>query len=857
MIASAVFWTLFGAGLTVAAVVVLRVLSDRDDPDAIHPQLREALDHMSDGVVAVDGQGMVRMLNPAAQFMLGCDDRDVIGRPCESVLPGLLEGGELTLRGTDGRTIALDASRAPRAGAGPRLVILRDITERKAAESIDVLMHEINQQVLHGVGLDGIMPFVCETLTALHDLPLVWVGLREPDGSIRVVGAAGEDVERLRALNIRWDEGREAEGPTGRAVRMARTVLARIDDPQWEECLVTVRERGYRAVAAIPLFAQHGVVGALHVYTHDRFPMDALRRLELLAMRLGVAIRIAIDQRNLHLQSAAMEAAANGMVIADRDGRIEWANEAFTRLTGWPLAEAKGRRADFVLADQQPGTVAEWLGSAGWRGETMLARREGGSPAVDLTVTPMRGGDGRVTHYVLVQEDISERKRVEERVRYLANYDPLTALPNRGLFRDRLQHAVARARARGAILAVLFLDLDQFNRINDTLGHAVGDEVLKATVLRMSAAVRSADTLARVGGDEFAMILSDLPNAEAAANAARQVLAAVARPLEVGGNEVHMGASIGISVFPGDGDDADQLVTNADMAMYRAIREAPNSYRFYGNAMNAEVRARMNVERELRRAVGKQEFVLYYQPQVEAASGRIVCLEALVRWRCPDRGLIPPMEFIPVAEESGLILAIGEWVLIEACGQLRQWQRMGLPVVPVAVNVSAAQLRHQDFVARVRGVLADTGLPANLLEMELTESIVMEDAPAAVRLLGELSATGIKLAIDDFGTGYSSLSYLKRFPVDKLKIDKSFVRDLTTDNNDAEIARAIISLGHSLNLKIVSEGVETEGQLNYLIQEGCDVIQGYLFSRPVPAEEVEPLLRRGWLTPGKVDVAMV
>ena len=826
-------------------------------------QLRAILDNLADGVVTADGDGLVRVINPAAQVLFGWEAEELVGRPAARLLPdperpnepsGLLArdhalDGECLGRHRDGHDlpIELNISRVSVGGHALTVGLVRDLRERRLREAVDDLVHAMNHMVLEGRRLDEVMHLVSRRLKEMFRLEAVWIGTRAPDGTVTARAAAGVGLELVRGLGVRWD-GRPGGGdPTGAAIRLGRTQRAAVEEAEWAEALAGLGEAGWSSAVAIPLASRQQVAGALTIYA--RLPPESglVRRLEAVATRIGVAMRMALDQERLRLQGAAMASAADPIFITDRDGRIEWVNLAFTRLTGYALDEVVGNTPRLLKSGVQTQAFYEdmWrhLRSGDvWRGEVVERRKDGTLYTVEQTVTPMLDFDGQVSHFVVVHEDITDRKKAEERIRFLANFDPLTGLPNRTLFRDRLQQAANRARVARTKLALLFLDLDQFSRVNDTLGHDIGDRVLTAVVERLHAVAHSADTVARVGGDEFAVVQADLANAEAAAALARRIVEAVARPFDIDGHDIHIGASIGITLFPDDGDDPEQLVKNADMAMYRAIREAANGYRFFSNEMNSEVRSRIGLERELRRAVGRDEFVLYYQPQLEAATGRIVGVEALVRWQHPDRGLIPPAHFIPIAEECGLIVPLGDWVMAEACRQIEVWRAQGLDPVTVAVNLSAAQMRQEDLVGRIRRLLDETGTPPHLLEVELTESTVMEDAEAAVRILNAIHSFGLPLAIDDFGTGYSSLSYLKRFPVDRLKIDQSFVRNLATDPNDAEIARAIISLGHSLGLEVVSEGVETEAQLDYLRAEGCDVLQGFLFSRPVPAEAMAVLL---------------
>ena len=438
-----------------------------------------------------------------------------------------------------------------------------------------------------------------------------------------------------------------------------------------------------------------------------------------------------------------------------------------------------------------------------------------------------------------------DRRRAEDRLRFLSSYDALTGLPNRLTFREHLHKAWKRAEAEGGHLAVLLLDLDDLSKINDSMGHEGADHFLVVVAERLAQAARGAEMLARIGGDEFAVLLAGgQATAAAAAVLAQHLIETVGLPCEVDGHDVQLGSSVGMSVYPGDGPDADALLKNAEIAMYRAMRETPNGFRFFTARMDAELAERRRLEHDLRHSLSKGELALHYQPQVDIASGRIVGLEALARWSRDD-GPVPPARFIPVAEESGLIGPIGEWVLREACRQARAWDEAGLPAVPVAVNLSALQFRRSDLAQLIGRILAESGLPPGRLELELTESAVMADPAAAEYLLTEVRAIGVRLAIDDFGTGYSSLARLKRFPVNTLKIDSSFVADCAEDPNDAAIARAIIHLGHALGLSVVSEGVETGAQFDYLRSEGCDTVQGWLFSPAVPAEAAAEMLRRG------------
>ncbi|MGE0874702.1 MAG: putative bifunctional diguanylate cyclase/phosphodiesterase [Burkholderiales bacterium] len=451
--------------------------------------------------------------------------------------------------------------------------------------------------------------------------------------------------------------------------------------------------------------------------------------------------------------------------------------------------------------------------------------------------------DGRRAELV-VASDVTERLAAEARLAHLAQHDALTDLPNRLLLTDRMNVAIAQAQRSGRCLALMFMDLDRFKSVNDSLGHDIGDRLLREVAARLKSSVRAADTASRQGGDEFLVMLPDLDDADDAARVADKLVAAIAQPFRLDGTELVLTVSIGIACFPDNGRDAETLLRNADAAMYAAKDTGRNCYRFYSTDMNARAHDRLILEADLRRALERQQLFLAYQPQLDLASGAVVGLEALLRWNHPHRGVVPPGMFIPIAEDSGLIAPIGAWVLQAACRQHAAWHADGLAAGVMAVNVSAYQFRQADFVATVEAALTASGLPSHLLELEVTESVVMQGVGEVTRKLGELDALGVQISIDDFGTGYSSLAYLKQFPISRLKIDQSFTRGLPEDHESSAIAQAVISLGHSLGLNVLAEGIETEAQADFLRSMQCDAGQGYLYERPMPAAECTAYLQR-------------
>lgn len=492
--------------------------------------------------------------------------------------------------------------------------------------------------------------------------------------------------------------------------------------------------------------------------------------------------------------------------------------------------------------------------------EHYIVRQDGMYCCVHNHISSRADSTGRVRHMHGTIQDITERKAVEEKLHYLAMYDTLTGLPNRQLFHEQLTRAIARCKRSQEHLAVMFIDLDRFKRINDTLGHAVGDMLLQEVSSRLGQCVRSSDALARVAedtdgadgtsvarlaGDEFTAMLDGLAHPEDAARVANRILAELARPFVLDGEEVVVTSSVGIALYPGDGEQAEILLQHADVAMYQAKQQGKNTYQFFAGEMNTAAVERLKMESELRYALERGELLLHYQPKVDVSSGRITGVEALMRWQHPERGLVPPGKFIPVAEETGLIVAMGEWVLEEACRQKKAWRDAGLPALSMAINLASPSFRKPDLVERVAAALRSYGVPPAELCLEATESILMRDADVTMGTLNRLSELGVRLSIDDFGTGYSSLSYLRRFPIHQLKVDRSFVNEVTESADDAAIVAAIVSLARSLNLEVVAEGVETVEQVQCLAQQGCRTMQGFYFSKPLPVAELTRLLQEG------------
>jgi diguanylate cyclase (GGDEF)-like protein/PAS domain S-box-containing protein len=531
-------------------------------------------------------------------------------------------------------------------------------------------------------------------------------------------------------------------------------------------------------------------------------------------------------------------------MVTDAAGVIESVNPAFTRLTGYGAGEVVGKNPSILSSGRHDKAFYQkmWqqISEEGcWQGEVWNRRRNGELFPELLTITAIHDDQGAVSHYASLFSDISKLKESEEHIRSLAYYDPLTNLPNRRLFTDRLSVALAHAHRSEGQLAVLFIDLDRFKRINDSLGHSVGDGLLQEVATRLLAAVREDDTVARMGGDEFIILLSEVTEMESVIACARRITAAMGQPISAGGQELLVSCSIGISIYPDDGTDCETLVKNADSAMYRVKDEGRNNFQLYSPGMNTRSLEHLAMELSMHKAQENSELEVYYQPLFSAADGRLLGAEALLRWDHALLGRVSPADFIPLAEETGQIAAIGEFVLRQVCRQIGQWKEAGFGAINIAVNVSARQFQNKEFLPAVSALLAQEQADTSALTFELTESVLVEDALESIRTMAALRKMGIALSVDDFGTGYSSLSYLRRFPISKLKIDRSFIRDCGSNAQDAAIVSAVIALGHSLGLEVVAEGVESEVQLAFLKESGCDVIQGFFYSPAVSAATFE------------------
>jgi diguanylate cyclase (GGDEF)-like protein/PAS domain S-box-containing protein len=553
-------------------------------------------------------------------------------------------------------------------------------------------------------------------------------------------------------------------------------------------------------------------------------------------------------EATLRNAAAVLANTGEGVVVTDLDGMVTSVNPAFTTITGYTEAEIIGQNLRIGQSERHDRAFCEamWKSiqqTGSWQGEIWSQRKNGETYPKWVTVGTVYDKNAQPVGYVGTLTDISALKATERRLEQLATHDPLTGLPNRLILQARLEHALARSRRQELNGAVLFLDLDRFKVVNDTLGHAAGDQVLCTIAKRLKAWMRDIDTLTRLGGDEFVILLEDLPGPEYVAQVARRMIEQVLEPIVLDeGQEIFISTSIGISLFPGNGETPEDLIRNADAALYLAKEDGRGGFRFFTDELTKFASTRFDLENRLRRAIERHEFVLHYQPLVSLHDRRLKGVEALIRWRDPERGIVSPAQFIALAEDSGLIVSLGNWVLRTACAQMKAWMDSGLEGITLSVNLSPVQFRHGNIVGQIQRVLAETGLEGDVLELEITEGALMHATSDASEKLRSLRAMGIKISIDDFGTGYSSLAYLKRFPIDTLKIDQGFVREIAHDSTDRQIVIALISLANSLSFESVAEGIETEEQLAFLVKQGCASGQGYLFGRAMPAEEIQGFL---------------
>jgi diguanylate cyclase (GGDEF)-like protein/PAS domain S-box-containing protein len=695
---------------------------------------------------------------------------------------------------------------------------------------------------------------------------------KDSDECVLLIEAEADDAKRiLDVLGSATDEGYDVEWVTQLSSAIKRLRRGGVGAVVLDLILpdshgVETFDKLFQAAPRVPiLILSEADTEEMARQAVQRGAQDYLAKNQGSSYRLRRAVRKMLDCRAAEARLLENEAAnvtldsiVEAVMRADIHGNVIFLNRMAERMTGWCREEALGRPVADVLriVDGVGGAAVPHAVEIAMTEDKLarifencsnciLVRRDGFEFGIEKMVTPVHDQDGVVTGTVVAFHDVTVARARSLEISHQAHYDFLTDLPNRMLFNDRLTQAISLAVRQGKQLALMFVDLDHFKQINDSVGHAVGDKLLQSIAKRLVTCVRRTDTVSRLGGDEFVVLLSQVEREEDAAFSAGKILMALAAPYTIENKSLDITVSIGVSTYPGDGLEAESLMDKADTAMYEAKQNGRNSYQFFRPEMHARLADRQLLEGDLRYALGRNEFLLHYQPKYNLQTGQITGVEALIRWVHPQRRTVSAGQFVPIAEECGLILSIGRWALLEACRQARAWSDSGLGIVPVAVNVSATEFRDKDFLSEVRAALIATGVEPQNLELELTESVLMDDADSAVDKLRALKAIGVQLAIDDFGTGFSSFTYLRRFPVDALKLDQSFVQEITQDPGDATIVSAMINIGNSLRLRVIAEGVETRAQLKFLQSHECGEGQGYYFSRPVMAEEAGKLLMAG------------
>jgi diguanylate cyclase (GGDEF)-like protein/PAS domain S-box-containing protein len=750
--------------------------------------------------------------------------------------------------------------------------VLLDITDRKVTEAklqrmtrLYAALSQCNQSIVHCSSEQELFPQICRDAVQFGGLAMAWIGMIDADAErVQPVASFGTGVDYLESIEIRLSaDSPTGRGPVGTCLREGRPYWCQ--DYQHDPATAPWHERGarygWRSMAALPLLRKGRTVGAFVVYADmpDAFDEAAQKLLVEMAMDISFAMDRFADERerkqavealrvsDLHLRTI-IETEPECVKVIDRDGSLVEMNSAGLAMLEADSIESARRHhlVDYLPPEHRAAFMAlhqRVLNGESGTLEFEVMGLKGTRRWLETHAAPMRDAQGAVVSLLGITRDITERKHAESRIQYLANFDALTGLPNRNLLADHVQYAIGLMRHGHENLCVMFVDLDRFKDINDTLGHSLGDAFLIETGKRLQSVLRETDTVSRLGGDEFVLILPD-SGARAAAHIAEKLLESISRPCRIGPYDLVVTASIGIAVYPNDGEDLETLSRSADTAMYRAKQEGRNGYRFFTADMQERATRHMRLTHAMRRALELDQFHLHYQPQINIGSGNVIGVEALLRWNHPEFGDLSPAEFIPVAEYSGLILPIGEWVLRTAVRQLKSWIDRGHPPMIMAVNLSAVQFRHRSLPDLVRDILAEAQLPPEFLELELTESVAMHDPLGAIAIMDRLHERGIRMSIDDFGTGYSSLNYLKKFKVYKIKIDQSFMREISSRVEDRAIVAAIISMSKNLGLLTIAEGVETSGQLAFLSEQGCDEAQGYYYCKPLPAAEFEAFMEK-------------
>lgn len=843
---------------------------------------RHALDHSFDEIYRINVDGRIIDANRAACENLGYYRNELVGRSISDIDPNyspeawaghwreLEQRGALTHetlhRTREGWEYPVEVAERYLIYEDEPFVfgVARDVRARNAAEASARRANEAlralsraNAALSQATDEHDLFKRVCEALTSSRGYPLAWVALvgGNRDRTVTIAAAAGDAQPYLEHLQVTYDDSPQGQGPTGKAIRSGEIQVMRDldDDPDYALWQATASEYGFRTSVSLPIRVDDRIVGALNVYSTEPWAFDE-RELPLLgelAADLGFGVRtmeIRADRdrqlARLRLAGTVFDNSAEGILIADADQRIEMVNRAFTQITGYEASEVIGQQPVILQSDLHEPSFYEQIWSqlaqeGYWQGELHSRRRNGEVYPQWLTISEVRDESGVITHYVAIFADLTQAHQTQKELTFRTYHDPLTGLPNRTLFRQRLQQALDNPDPR---LAVVLIDLQGFRALNDSFGAGGGDEVLCQTAERLRAVLRQHDLIARPGADEFWITVHDEPGHPGIDEWIRHLMTAISEPMTVSGHTVRLEANMGVALVPEDGSSLDGLLTNAATALHRAQEQGRGQIDYFHPAMHEAVQRRVRVEEALKTAMESGELRVWYQPQVDLVTGAICGAEALVRWRHPEWGLIMPEDFIPLSESSGLVTRIGDWVLEQALERFAQWREAGYPVKRISVNASPAQLQRPEWTEFVHALIERTGVPPHCLEIEITEEGVLDNMKEALTTMEWLKALDIRLAIDDFGKGYSSLAYLKQFPIDTLKIDKSFVDGLPEVEYDCSIAEAMLAVARALGFDVVAEGVETTAQAEWLRRRGVPLAQGFLFYRPQPPGKMEMLI---------------
>lgn len=732
-----------------------------------------------------------------------------------------------------------------------------DITERKTIEQhnkhlkeLYAMLSQCNQAIVYCKNESELFHQICQDTVKFGEMKMAWIGRGDFEKrTIKPIAVNENGIGYIENLSISMDED---TGPAGIALREDHPVWVQDlihDIPQTMPWYTRAKNFGWRAVAALPLHKNGTTFGVFALYSDqvNIFTDDIKELLLEMVGDIDYALESYQKEAKLNQLIQAVEQTPTSIVITDLESNIVYANEAFAKVTGYTLEEAMGKNPRILKSDKTPESFYTQMWShltkgSSWKGEFTNKRKDGSEYIESVNISPVMGNDGTIINYMAIKEDITAKKEAEEKIHQLANFDHLTGLPNRVPLYDYFKYVLNLAKRNNQAFAIMFLDLDHFKEINDTLGHNVGDTLLIEVSLRLRSLMREVDMITRLGGDEFIIIMPETPML-GAEQVSKKLLEVISTPYYIDSHELNITVSIGIALYPFDGLDFETLSKNADTAMYQAKAKGRNQYCFFTEDMQTKSLYNLQLSNALRHAIERNELVVYYQPQISLEDGRIIGAEALLRWFHPELGAISPSVFIPIAEESGQILAIGEWVLRTTAQQAQKWVEDGFKEMVFSVNLSAYQFRHPSLPKLVTQILVETGLSSEHLELELTESMAMHDPLEAIKIMDNLHKRGIRLSIDDFGTGYSSLSYLKKFKIYKLKIDQSFVRDIDSDTDDRAIVKAIIMIARSLGMVTIAEGVETAEQLAFLQEQGCEEAQGYYYSKPLSASRFEEFIK--------------